>query len=160
MDIITYAVLKKRIKEAHITPEEEQEIINKAVDAAIEAIVGLETPEELDTLKEIADWIKKDETGTAKIISDIEKLQAEKYSFEFVNILPNEPEKNVIYVIKNDNDVYVEYIYNEHLNALIPLGKDFTDIITDLQDMLESDYAKKEDVPIPSTDEDIDKLFE
>ena len=153
MDIVTYAVLKKRIQESKLTPQEKQEII----DEAVSQIVGVDTPENLDTLKEIADWIAADETGTAQIIADIKALQKDKISVAFVNVPPANPEPNTIYAIKNDNGNYIEYIYNEDLGSIIPLNKDFTDMIDAIQNSL-TDYAKHDDFK-EVTDADIDALF-
>lgn len=159
MDIITYAVLKKRIQESKLTPQEKQEIIDEAVQEAVDEIVGIETPEDLDTLKEIADWIAHDETGTRQILLDIQDLKEHKVSCEFVNVAPRDPEHNVIYIMQDAEGDFVEYFYNEDVDNLVPLGKDFAQALEDFEQYAEETYLKKADAPTPASDEDIDDLF-
>lgn len=52
--------------ETGMTPAE----VNKLINAALALLID-GAPETFDTLKEIADWIEKDEQGTAQIIKDV-----------------------------------------------------------------------------------------
>lgn len=60
------------------------EATEKAVDDAIKALVD-NAPEALDTLKEIADWIANDETGTAALIKKVDD-QIEKEAQDIADL--------------------------------------------------------------------------
>lgn len=59
---------------AHMVDTVVGEATEKAVDDAIKALVD-NAPEALDTLKEIADWIAEDETGTAALIERVSDIE-------------------------------------------------------------------------------------
>ena len=95
MDIVTYALLKNKIAENDVNVEAEaeraqaaeQELYKQLVAIGTDRIKPLEdkvnslaemlelltadAPEAFDTLKEIADWIKQDETATASLIQTV-----------------------------------------------------------------------------------------
>ena len=95
MDIVTYALLKNKIAEndasvkaeAERAQAAEQELYKQLVAIGTDRIKPLEdkvnslaemlelltadAPEAFDTLKEIADWIKQDETATASLIQTV-----------------------------------------------------------------------------------------
>lgn len=50
------------------------EALNNKINTEISALIG-GAPETLDTLKEIADWIAKDETGTVAMLNEIASLE-------------------------------------------------------------------------------------
>lgn len=52
--------------ESGMTPEKVNELINAALALLVDG-----APETFDTLKEIADWIEKDEAGTAQLVADV-----------------------------------------------------------------------------------------
>lgn len=54
--------------ESGMTPEKVNELINAALALLVDG-----APETFDTLKEIADWIEKDEEGTAQLVADVAK---------------------------------------------------------------------------------------
>ena len=103
MDIVTYALLKNKIAENDVNVEAEaeraqaaeQELYKQLVAIGTDRIKPLEdkvnslaemlelltadAPEAFDTLKEIADWIKQDETATASLIQTISAKADKSY---------------------------------------------------------------------------------
>ena len=103
MDIVTYALLKNKIAENDASVEAEaeraqaaeQELYKQLVAIGTDRIKPLEdkvnsfaemlqlltadAPEAFDTLKEIADWIKQDETATASLIQTISAKADKSY---------------------------------------------------------------------------------
>lgn len=76
-------------------------------------------PSDFDTLKEIANWIKEDESGTANLLADVEKkaYRTELFSKQYDDLL-NAPEKLNIVV----RDTISADTYNEARE--IQIGKD------------------------------------
>ena len=103
MDIVTYALLKNKIAENDVNVEAEaeraqvaeQELYKQLVAIGTDRIKPLEdkvnslaemlelltadAPEAFDTLKEIADWIKQDETATASLIQTVSAKADKSY---------------------------------------------------------------------------------
>ena len=103
MDIVTYALLKNKIAENDASVEAEaeraqaaeQELYKQLVAIGTDRIKPLEdkvnslaemlelltadAPEAFDTLKEIADWIKQDETATASLIQTVSAKADKSY---------------------------------------------------------------------------------
>ena len=103
MDIVTYALLKNKIAENDVNVEAEaeraqaaeQELYKQLVAIGTDRIKPLEdkvnslaemlelltadAPEAFDTLKEIADWIKQDETATASLLQTVSKKADKSY---------------------------------------------------------------------------------
>ena len=103
MDIVTYALLKNKIAENDASVEAEAERAQAAEQELYEQLVAIGTnrikplenkvnslaemlelltvdaPEAFDTLKEIADWIKQDETATASLIQTISAKADKSY---------------------------------------------------------------------------------
>ena len=103
MDIVTYALLKNKIAENDASVEAEaeraqaaeQELYKQLVAIGTDRIKPLENkvnslaemlelltvdaPEAFDTLKEIADWIKQDETATASLIQTVSAKADKSY---------------------------------------------------------------------------------
>ena len=103
MDIVTYALLKNKIAENDVNVEAEaeraqaaeQELYKQLVAIGTDRIKPLENkvnslaeilelltanaPEAFDTLKEIADWIKQDETATASLIQTVSAKADKSY---------------------------------------------------------------------------------
>lgn len=57
-----------------LTEEDVQGIVNPIVTKAVGDLIG-EAPEAFDTLKEIADWINGDETGTVALVTRVGNLE-------------------------------------------------------------------------------------
>ena len=103
MDIVTYALLNNKIAENDVNVEAEaeraqaaeQELYKQLVAIGTDRIKPLEdkvnslaemlelltadAPEAFDTLKEIADWIKQDETATASLIQTVSAKADKSY---------------------------------------------------------------------------------
>ena len=103
MDIVTYALLKNKIAEndasvkaeAERAQAAEQELYKQLVAIGTDRIKPLEdkvnslaemlelltadAPEAFDTLKEIADWIKQDETATASLLQTVSEKADKSY---------------------------------------------------------------------------------
>ena len=103
MDIVTYALLKNKIAENDVNVEAEaeraqaaeQELYKQLVAIGTDRIKPLEdkvnslaemlelltadAPGAFDTLKEIADWIKQDETATASLIQTVSAKADKSY---------------------------------------------------------------------------------
>ena len=103
MDIVTYALLKNKIAENDVNVEAEaeraqaaeQELYKQLVAIGTDRIKPLEdkvnslaemlelltadAPEAFDTLKEIADWVKQDETATASLIQTVSAKADKSY---------------------------------------------------------------------------------
>lgn len=103
MDIVTYALLKNKIAENDASVEAEAERAQAAEQELYEQLVAIGTnrikplenkvnslaemlelltvdaPEAFDTLKEIADWIKHDETATASLIQTVSAKADKSY---------------------------------------------------------------------------------
>ena len=103
MDIVTYALLKNKIAENDASVEAEAERAQAAEQELYEQLVAIGTnrikplenkvnslaemlelltadaPEAFDTLKEIADWIKQDETATASLIQTVSAKADKSY---------------------------------------------------------------------------------
>ena len=103
MDIVTYALLKNKIAENDVNVEAEAERAQAAeqelykqlvaigtdrikpledkVDSLAEMLelLAVDAPEAFDTLKEIADWIKQDETATASLIQTVSEKADKSY---------------------------------------------------------------------------------
>ena len=103
MDIVTYALLKNKIAENDASVEAEAERAQAAEQELYEQLVAIGTnrikplenkvnslaemlelltvdaPEAFDTLKEIADWIKQDETATASLIQTVSSKADKSY---------------------------------------------------------------------------------
>ena len=103
MDIVTYALLKNKIAENDASVEAEVERAQAAEQELYEQLVAIGTnrikplenkvnslaemlelltvdaPEAFDTLKEIADWIKQDETATASLIQTVSAKADKSY---------------------------------------------------------------------------------
>ena len=103
MDIVTYALLKNKIAENDASVEAESERAQAAEQELYEQLVAIGTnrikplenkvnslaemlelltvdaPEAFDTLKEIADWIKQDETATASLIQTVSAKADKSY---------------------------------------------------------------------------------
>ena len=103
MDIVTYALLKNKIAENNASVEAEAERAQAAEQELYEQLVAIGTnrikplenkvnslaemlelltvdaPEAFDTLKEIADWIKQDETATASLIQTVSAKADKSY---------------------------------------------------------------------------------
>ena len=103
MDIVTYALLKNKIAENDVNVEAEAERAQAAEQELYEQLVAIGTdrikpledkvnslaemlelltadaPEAFDTLKEIADWIKQDETATASLIQTVSAKADKSY---------------------------------------------------------------------------------
>ena len=103
MDIVTYALLKNKIAENDASVEAEaeraqaaeQELYKQLVAIGTDRIKPLEdkvnslaemlelltadAPEAFDTLKEIANWIKQDETATASLIQTVSAKADKSY---------------------------------------------------------------------------------
>ena len=103
MDIVTYALLKNKIAENDVNVEAEaeraqaaeQELYKQLVAIGTDRIKPLEdkvnslaemlelltadAPEAFDTLKEIADWIKQDETATVSLLQTVSEKADKSY---------------------------------------------------------------------------------
>ena len=103
MDIVTYALLKNKIAENDASVEAEAERAQAAEQELYEQLVAIGTnrikpledkvnslaemlelvttdaPDAFDTLKEIADWIKQDETATASLIQTVSAKADKSY---------------------------------------------------------------------------------
>ena len=103
MDIVTYALLKNKIAENDASVEVEAERAQAAEQELYEQLVAIGTnrikplenkvnslaemlelltvdaPEAFETLKEIADWIKQDETATASLIQTVSAKADKSY---------------------------------------------------------------------------------
>ena len=103
MDIVTYALLKNKIAENDASVKAEAERAQAAEQELYEQLVAIGTnrikplenkvnslaemlelltvdaPEAFDTLKEIADWIKQDETATASLIQTVSAKADKSY---------------------------------------------------------------------------------
>ena len=103
MDIVTYALLKNKIAENDASVEAEAERAQAAEQELYEQLVAIGTdrikpledkvnslaemlelltadaPEAFDTLKEIADWVKQDETATASLIQTVSAKADKSY---------------------------------------------------------------------------------
>ena len=103
MDIVTYALLKNKIAESDASVEAEAERAQAAEQELYKQLVAIGTnrikplenkvnslaemlelltvdaPEAFDTLKEIADWIKQDETATASLIQTVSAKADKSY---------------------------------------------------------------------------------
>ena len=103
MDIVTYALLKNKIAENDASVEAEAERAQAAEQELYEQLVAIGTnrikplenkvnslaemlelltvdaPEAFDTLKEVADWIKQDETATASLIQTVSAKADKSY---------------------------------------------------------------------------------
>ena len=103
MDIVTYALLKNKIAETDASVEAEVERAQAAEQELYEQLVAIGTnrikplenkvnslaemlelltadaPEAFDTLKEVADWIKQDETATASLIQTVSAKADKSY---------------------------------------------------------------------------------
>ena len=103
MDIVTYALLKNKIAENDASVKAEAERAQAAEQELYEQLVAIGTnrikplenkvnslaemlelltadaPEAFDTLKEIGDWIKQDETATASLIQTVSAKADKSY---------------------------------------------------------------------------------
>ena len=119
MDIVTYALLKNKIAEndasvkaeAERAQAAEQELYKQLVAIGTDRIKPLEdkvnslaemlelltadAPEAFDTLKEIADWIKQDETATASLIQTVSEKADKSYVDEKYAQITSISESNI-----------------------------------------------------------------
>ena len=119
MDIVTYALLKNKIAENDASVEAEaeraqaaeQELYKQLVAIGTDRIKPLEdkvdslaemlelltvdAPEAFDTLKEIADWIKQDETATASLIQTVSEKADKSYVDEKYAQITSISESNI-----------------------------------------------------------------
>ena len=119
MDIVTYALLKNKIAENDVNVEAEaeraqaaeQELYKQLVAIGTDRIKPLEdkvnslaemlelltadAPEAFDTLKEIADWIKQDETATASLIQTVSEKADKSYVDEKYAQITSISESNI-----------------------------------------------------------------
>lgn len=68
------AAVDKEIADRKSAIEAEVKARNDAIEKAVQALIG-GAPETFDTLKEISDWIKSDESGTAALITRVGDLE-------------------------------------------------------------------------------------
>lgn len=80
MDFITYARAKKYADKAVATGGNTELIESMVNEEVTKVVAGADA--NFDTLKEIADWIKNDETGAAKMKTDISTLQSDLTNIE------------------------------------------------------------------------------
>lgn len=80
MDFITYARAKKYADKAVATGGNTELIESMVNEEVTKVVAGADAS--FDTLKEIADWIKNDETGAAKMKTDISTLQSDLTNIE------------------------------------------------------------------------------
>ena len=81
--------------------------VDYKVKTAIDAVVdGADTA--FDTLKEVADWIKNDETGAASMAGEIAKLKTDKLDVSAFNSFKDE--NNAALATKVDNTTYNAYV--------------------------------------------------
>lgn len=105
---------------AHMVDTVVGEATEKAVDDAIKALID-NAPESLDTLKEIADWIAEDETGTAALIDRVSKNEddiaanAEKEEADIAAL--TEKEEKDIADLKDYVDAQDAY-YFDHIGSI------------------------------------------
>lgn len=64
--------------------------VDYKVKSAIDAVVGDGADEAFDTLKEVGDWIKNDESGAAAMASEIAKLKTDKLDVSAFNTFKDE----------------------------------------------------------------------
>ena len=119
MDIVTYALLKNKIAENDASVEAEAERAQAAEQELYEQLVAIGTnrikplenkvnslaemlelltvdaPEAFDTLKEIADWIKQDETATASLIQTVSEKADKSYVDEKYAQITSISESNI-----------------------------------------------------------------
>lgn len=79
--------------------------VQDTVTDAIANVVA-NAPEELDTLKEIADWIANDETGTVNLIERVEKAEEEIEALKPLDVQPDwdQTDETAMDFIKNKPD--------------------------------------------------------
>lgn len=84
--MITYARAKKYADQAVATGGN-TEVVEEMINAEVSKVVA-GADADFDTLKEVADWIKSDTTGAAKMQKDVADLRAD---FEEIELLPGPP---------------------------------------------------------------------
>ena len=75
MDMITYAKAKKYTDKAVATGGNAELIETLISEEVTKVVAGADS--DFDTLKEVADWIKDDKVGAAKMQTDIETLKTD-----------------------------------------------------------------------------------
>ena len=70
------------------------------------ATIVAQAPEDFDTLKEIADWIANDETGTLDLIGRVEKAEADVEALKPLDVQPDwkQTDETAMDFIKNKPD--------------------------------------------------------
>ncbi len=80
MDMITYARAKKYADKAIATGGNTELIESLVTEEVTKVVAGADA--DFDTLKEVADWIKNDKTGAAKMQTDIGTLKTDLQNIE------------------------------------------------------------------------------
>lgn len=80
MDMITYARAKKYADKAVATGGNTELIESMVMEEVTKVVAGADA--DFDTLKEVADWIKNDKTGAAKMQTDIRTLKTDLQNIE------------------------------------------------------------------------------
>lgn len=80
MDMITYARAKKYADKAVATGGNIELIESLVMEEVTKVVAGADA--DFDTLKEVADWIKNDKTGAAKMQTDIRTLKTDLQNIE------------------------------------------------------------------------------
>lgn len=80
MDMITYARAKKYADKAVATGGNTELIESMVAEEVTKVVAGADA--DFDTLKEVADWIKNDKTGAAKMQTDIRTLKTDLQNIE------------------------------------------------------------------------------
>lgn len=80
MDMITYARAKKYADKAVATGGNTELIESLVTEEVTKVVAGADA--DFDTLKEVADWIKNDKTGAAKMQIDISTLKTDLTNIE------------------------------------------------------------------------------
>lgn len=80
MDMITYARAKKYADKAVATGGNTELIESLVMEEVTKVVAGADA--DFDTLKEVADWIKNDKTGAAKMQTDIRTLKTDLQNIE------------------------------------------------------------------------------
>ena len=85
------------------------------------ATIVAQAPEDFDTLKEIADWIANDETGTLDLIGRVEKAEADIEALKPLDVQPdwNQTDETAMDFIKNKP---VEETSDDALEMLVEMG--------------------------------------
>lgn len=114
--------VKTTDEEGNETSEEKDATVKEYVDDAIKNVID-GAPEILDTLKEIADWIANDETGTANLI---ERVAANEDAIEVLNG-DKDTEGSVDQKIDAESQILRELIQT-NANDITDLQNDFVDL--------------------------------